>query len=549
MRSLVPRVAAMAVLVLTLTGDATPAQADFLDSIVKAKTVKYKMTLEIKGPTALTTTSEEMVLDATRSRREMEMPGKLRSVVITDLGQGKSLDLCPATKQATVLEYSNTENARNDPALWIRLLQIARDSKNKNVQREPLVEKEIAGRQVVGFRIRQDRCVMDLWGDPQNDLPILVEMTMGEGGDRKATFSDFVFNVDMDESLFSVEPPAGYTVRKEKIDNSPRDEKDLIALFRDYAKLAGGGFPRSLDPEMVMRMFWVKGNVQGLWDSLHMAHGNTVPGAGKANEEQRQKFEERMFTIMDRMMDKMRQGEPYEEEANKMQEEVRAIAIQAAWENLTALKLKPNEKLRRKFEEQMLKMSDGNPNEQQKHEAGEELSEIIVQMLWEELAPEELKANEELRHRFVELLKSKEWGANGEQKQKAKEVFRKALGDQMLKSVEAWDAQVRNAQEAREAQMRKTAEVQEATAREFMEAQQRVQRGVMFADQLSPNADAHYAGKGVSLGEADRPIFWYRPTDAKKYRVVYADLSVRDADAPANVPNAQPMSATASPKK
>lgn len=118
----------------------------------------------------------------------------------------------------------------------------------------------------------------------------------------------------------------------------------------------------------------------------------------------------------------------------------------------------------------------------------------------------------------------------------------------MLKSVEAWDAQVRNAQEAREAQMRKTAEVQEATAREFMEAQQRVQRGVMFADQLSPNADAHYAGKGVSLGEADRPIFWYRPTDAKKYRVVYADLSVRDADAPANVPT-QPMSATASPKK
>ena len=32
---------------------------------------------------------------------------------------------------------------------------------------------------------------------------------------------------------------------------------------------------------------------------------------------------------------------------------------------------------------------------------------------------------------------------------------------------------------------------------------------------LPPEADAHYAGKGVSLGAADKPIFWYRPKDGK----------------------------------
>ena len=51
---------------------------------------------------------------------------------------------------------------------------------------------------------------------------------------------------------------------------------------------------------------------------------------------------------------------------------------------------------------------------------------------------------------------------------------------------------------------------------------------------------AHYAGKGVSLGAADTPIFWYRPKDAKTYRVIYADLSVRDADTPPSVPVVQP---------
>ena len=61
---------------------------------------------------------------------------------------------------------------------------------------------------------------------------------------------------------------------------------------------------------------------------------------------------------------------------------------------------------------------------------------------------------------------------------------------------------------------------------------------------LPKEADSHYAGKGVSLGAADTPIFWYRPKDSKKYRVIYADLSVRDADTPPSVPVAQPESRT-----
>jgi len=60
-----------------------------------------------------------------------------------------------------------------------------------------------------------------------------------------------------------------------------------------------------------------------------------------------------------------------------------------------------------------------------------------------------------------------------------------------------------------------------------------------FANGLPPNADAHYVGKGVSFGAADTPIFWYRPKDSKKYRVIYADLSVRESDTPPNVPEAQ----------
>ena len=39
---------------------------------------------------------------------------------------------------------------------------------------------------------------------------------------------------------------------------------------------------------------------------------------------------------------------------------------------------------------------------------------------------------------------------------------------------------------------------------------------------------SHYTGKGVKLGTPNRPILWYKPTGAENYRVIYADLSVKE---------------------
>ncbi len=52
--------------------------------------------------------------------------------------------------------------------------------------------------------------------------------------------------------------------------------------------------------------------------------------------------------------------------------------------------------------------------------------------------------------------------------------------------------------------------------------------GLVFAQQMTPENDFHYAGEGVALGEADKPICWYKPTGAQNYRVIYGDLTVRD---------------------
>ncbi len=63
-------------------------------------------------------------------------------------------------------------------------------------------------------------------------------------------------------------------------------------------------------------------------------------------------------------------------------------------------------------------------------------------------------------------------------------------------------------------------------------------RGLAFIMSLPKTSDAHYAGKGVKRGTPDRPICWYKPADKNTFRVIYADLTVKDADKAPDVPGA-----------
>ena len=54
-------------------------------------------------------------------------------------------------------------------------------------------------------------------------------------------------------------------------------------------------------------------------------------------------------------------------------------------------------------------------------------------------------------------------------------------------------------------------------------------RGFGFAMSLEPKK-WHYAGKGVKRGATDTPVFWYKPDGSETYRVIYADLDVREED-------------------
>jgi outer membrane lipoprotein-sorting protein len=368
MRSSVSRISAAAILALAIGGIAvwfhgggtTPAFADFIEPILSAKTVTFKTTFEDEGQKI---TGKVMAMASPqRTRSEQDMPSKQKMVTIVD-DTGHSLVLRPAEKVAIVTTSTNVPKEKRPKAIFFELRSQLADARDQpDWIREPLGEKVIDGRSLVGYRLTGHGMICDLWGDPKTGMPVRIENSAPSNPNMKPMIcSDFVFDADLDESLFSLEPPAGYKVQKLTVDVSPAKEKDLIETLRRYAQLRGGALPDQLDVVAFTKLFqedWAKSNP----------------------------------------------------------------------------------------------MKDGSPSEEERQE------------------------------QLNGLLK---------------------FG-----------------------------------------------RGFSFAfEQLPREADAHYAGKGVKVGAADTPVFWYRPGDAKKYRIISADLSVREADTAPSVPNAQPVVSASGPKK
>ena len=66
------------------------------------------------------------------------------------------------------------------------------------------------------------------------------------------------------------------------------------------------------------------------------------------------------------------------------------------------------------------------------------------------------------------------------------------------------------------------------TVEEQIKANTPIWRWYGFIDGMNRENDWHYTGGGVALGDAETPIFWYKPNGAETYRVIYGDLSIRD---------------------
>jgi hypothetical protein len=77
---------------------------------------------------------------------------------------------------------------------------------------------------------------------------LLIEITGRSGSlDFRATFADIQLDPKLDDTLFSLEPPAGYALRKAGAKLIMTPEEAVVRMLRTYAECTDGRFPSRLD--------------------------------------------------------------------------------------------------------------------------------------------------------------------------------------------------------------------------------------------------------------------------------------------------------------
>ena len=133
---------------------------------------------------------------------------------IAHLNEGRSITLDPEHKKAVLSEIKNPREYRNGDQFFEikKIIQQARQSDEESVKY--LGEKQIGGLNALGYQINGSPWQITVWGDAEKLRPIRIEFGTDNTIGPEAGFimHDFIFDVDLDESDFSLDPPPGYTV-------------------------------------------------------------------------------------------------------------------------------------------------------------------------------------------------------------------------------------------------------------------------------------------------------------------------------------------------
>ena len=220
----------------------TMAFAQMVDPIIKAKTARFMVVVE--GKDLPKQTFRTLVLEPGRLRQEMPDG----SIQIADSNTGKMTVLTPSRKTAMVFNLADVPTEKKPANFFdqLRTSLLAADGDTAG-NMKPLGKKQIEGRETMGFLLKTPDYEASMWGDPKTGRPILVEMTFVLLSDTKATMTHFEFDVELDETLFAVKPPDGYSVQQVNVSAAAPTEQDLIVALKLLSDHNKGRFPDAFD--------------------------------------------------------------------------------------------------------------------------------------------------------------------------------------------------------------------------------------------------------------------------------------------------------------
>ena len=282
--------AAAGVAVAALVGSqflgSTVPFADVIKPILNARTVVLDYVIG-EGPDALEMHDIVIGSRIRRTMSNMDMTKILDPMVrstlsnmdmtmILDLEDARMLTLVSlgVTKIASYNDIQGTglEGTRSVLDFVRNVVSKVKDNPDADIQ--DLGEKEINGQKAVGFYVKGPNVDLTIWANKKTSLPIRIEIT--EGKTSTVVIKNIEFDVPLEESLVSMEVPAGYTLKdnfihiedtapdnlpEEQLDLSNATEEDLVESLRIWAEIIlDGAFPDAIGTDHFIKQAAVLGS-------------------------------------------------------------------------------------------------------------------------------------------------------------------------------------------------------------------------------------------------------------------------------------------------
>lgn len=234
-------------------GSTNIAFAEVAKALDNLRTATFDETTEVKNPLngkTTTFTSKSFFLAPSHQRCEGTMSteadqDKVHSIMILDMQTMKGLTLLPKQELAVAIDVGQVKKPPEGPSNMFEMVrQLVREGIDAGGAKvESLGKQEIDGRVVVGFRTHSNMIDMTLWADPQTARPVRIEID-SPSYNSQSVMSNFRYDMELAPSLFSLEPPPGYTVKN--MEATMPVEDDLVNILRLVAKHNNGVFPPTI---------------------------------------------------------------------------------------------------------------------------------------------------------------------------------------------------------------------------------------------------------------------------------------------------------------
>jgi len=255
MKSRITKLAAAAVIIIAVLiginqfggsiDGASVAWADVVQPILTARTVVFNV-ITVEGENVPVT--RVMNMGTQRVRNEVLLPDGVQVIAIVDFGTSRMLTLNPKDKTAALIDLKDMPEKPENVLETMRNI-IMELQEDPALSVEPLGKQELDGQIATVFRATGPDVELTVWADPETTLPIRMEQKWRQ---MQVVYTNFEFDVVLDESLFSMEIPEGYSEpQKAALSITGLTEQDLIETLRIWAVL-DGVFPKDFSTQAYM---------------------------------------------------------------------------------------------------------------------------------------------------------------------------------------------------------------------------------------------------------------------------------------------------------